>query len=303
MHQSREGSIVISRREFIRSIFIETTEQSFNIPINPGIQNSFPWLYKVARNFQEFQFLGFAAEYVPLSGWAISGTSAALGQIAFCYQYNVVAAEGGTTWPQNNFQGILNMEGAVVGAPATPMACYMECDPELMNQHTRFVFDGSPEPTWQNYSTQNFRPAVLIGRTGNAQNATQALAGMIFFTYEVAFHLPRPQDPAIPLSKGVYYEAMREFIALVVFTGQLTDEQWITLTERKRLLEAIFDSQDYKEHVALEFARASRDALRNKGKVPDIEPAVLKLLTAESKEDEGHLVEVDADSRRLLRRL
>lgn len=279
MHESREGSIVIQRREYIRTVNVSTTDTTFVVEINPGYANSFPWLHKVARNFQQYRFLGFAAEYVPLSGYAVSSDSAALGQVGWCFAYNVIAEGGIGDWPITSYTGVLNMEGAVTGTPATPMSCYLECDPDKSNQHNRFVYLGAT-PTY-NYSQQNLDSATLLCRKGGSQNAVAAVMGQLWFTYEVVLHEPRPQDPALSLDLGDYREVWREYHELKQFAGSVTDLQAIALEERRAEIEAIMNTIRFKEVWARSRSAAQRRRLKGRTNVPEISESVRAIIASE----------------------
>lgn len=289
MHESREGSVVIQRREYIRTVGVSSLDTTFTIEINPGYANSFPWLHKVARNFQQFRFLGFAAEYVPLSGYAVSSDSAALGQVAWCFAYNVIAEGGVADWPITSYTGVLNMEGAVTGTPATPMSCYMECDPDKSNQHNRFVYLGAT-PLY-NYSQQNLDSATLLCRKGGSQNAISDTMGQLWFTYEVVLHEPRPQDPALSLDLGDFREAWKEYHELKEFAGSVTDLQAIALEERMAEIKAVMDTISFKEVWARARSAAQRRRLRLTEHIPDISPSVQAIIDREIalEEKEGGL--------------
>jgi hypothetical protein len=284
MHEGSEGSIVVTRREYIRQIAISTADQVLAIEINPGYQAAFPWLHKLARNFQQFRFLGFAAEFVPLSGYAVSSDSATLGQVAFAFAYNVISEGGAADWPVTSYPGILNMEGAVTGTPATPMSCYMECDPEKSNQLNRFVYLGAT-PQYA-YSYQNLDCATLVSRAGGSQNLIAALAGQLWFTYEIVLHQPRPQDPVASLDLGDFGEVLREFQELKEFCAPLTDLQAIAFEERRLELRAILSSVTFREHFARAQAKAKRRALLVKTTLPEISPLVLRIIEREENRED-----------------
>lgn len=100
----KEGCVRIARREFIATIDIRDAGLTRSYAINPG-RRFFPWMHSVARNFQQFQFLGFAAEYVPTSGYAVASTNAALGQVAMCFNYNTIKENFVASWPLTDLAG------------------------------------------------------------------------------------------------------------------------------------------------------------------------------------------------------
>lgn len=190
MHSDKEGSVRIVRREFVGIIEIEDDPRATNYKVTPSDANMFPWLNGIAHAFQQWSVLGFAAEYVPTSGFAVGNDSAALGQVAMAFRYNV--AEDPDSFPHESLTGMLNMNGSTSCSPAACGVCYMECDPTLTNQFTRFIAN---EPLTGAYSQQNFEAAELMVLTVGAQNLSAQACGQLWITYEIVLHQPRPINP------------------------------------------------------------------------------------------------------------
>lgn len=283
MHHDKEGSIRIVRREFVDIVRIQDIGTTLVFRINAGQNLTFPWLHSVARNFQEYMFLGLAAEYIPTSGYAVSGTNAALGQIAMAFQYNVVYEQVGDEWPITSLPGILNTNGATSCSPAAPGTCYMECDPALSAQPIRFVDNGTTmtAPNMFDFSIQNFDAAYLLIRTEGAQNATLFQAGQLWLTYEVVLMQPIPREPPpVVGSLGPYAKAIQEYYALTHYVGQMTDIEAILLVERIQVLRALFGTIRYKETMAHLKAKNRRLALRQSQQVPEISVLVKRIISA-----------------------
>ena len=119
MGMDHEGTVTITRREFIKTIEIQEGTTIYLNQINPGYEGTFPWLSGFARSWQQYRFKGLAVEYVPTSGFAVGNTNAALGQIAMAFKYNVVESGGG--WPIFDLPGLLNMNGSMISpTPQSP---------------------------------------------------------------------------------------------------------------------------------------------------------------------------------------
>jgi hypothetical protein len=79
MMHSNDQSVLIRHREYLGEIsgsISYDVKRSFEI--NPGNPDTFPWLSGVAARFQEYRIRGLVFHYIPSSGNAVSGTSAAL---------------------------------------------------------------------------------------------------------------------------------------------------------------------------------------------------------------------------------
>jgi hypothetical protein len=91
MH-SLNTDVVIRHREYVCDIISSITPNTFNnqgFAINPGLQTTFPWLYSIAQNFQEYQIRGMVLEYKPVVGTAIaSSTNPTMGGVVMATNYN-----------------------------------------------------------------------------------------------------------------------------------------------------------------------------------------------------------------------
>lgn len=244
MHHNQEGAVTITRREYMFDITILTAGSNFNFFIGPA-QQQFVWLSGIAKSWQKFAFTGLAMEYVPLSGTAVSSTSAALGQVAMCFNYNVV--ESTAAWPRGVNAAILNMNGAVGCSPAAAAACYMECDPkQAVNP---FCFINNEQPAVSNWSQSDYFPAEFILRTSGAQNLTTPfVCGALWCTYEVVLLEPRPVDPTPDLSY-MNMPAFKDFVSVLTerrvlsnHCGPYTDRQLMLRAAELRRLVAILRS-------------------------------------------------------------
>jgi hypothetical protein len=256
MGSGKEGRTIVRKREFVRTVNIGTTPQVYGWGINPGRLAAFPWAHAMARNFQSFRFLGLAAEYVPTSGLALTGTNAALGQVILAFQYNVVY-QTGVLWPTTSDQGMLNMDGAMSCSPAAHGTCPMECKEELDAQNMRFVYTEDPT-TVQAHSLQNFDSAWLAIRTSGGQDVASYQAGQIWVTYEVELLHPTPQDPAFSLTPGRYADVISAWKLIESYTGPYSEDQVFQVAVKKSELQAVMREPDFQRWLLIELARQAR---------------------------------------------
>lgn len=225
MHMDKEGHVRLTRREFVRNVDIDLTANPVitNLKINPGVSADFPWLSGIATSFEKYAFVGLAAEYVPTSGYAVSGTSAALGTVAMAFKYDVSNPSG---WPITSLTGLLNYNGAVSTSPAAPAVCYMECDPAFTTQPVRLVQTESIAAGA--LSVQNTIAAdLLIIAQGAPGDYT---CGQLWLTYDVVLMNPRTIRPPAPLKElaetelGRYYMSIYDrYYALLNCPGNYTE--------------------------------------------------------------------------------
>lgn len=242
MHLDKEGSLRIARREFVRFVNIRTAQNNVILKINPGNIYDFRWVSNVAHSFQQYAFLGLAAEYVPTSGFAVGSDSAALGSVNMVFKYDV----SGATWPALDVPSLLNFNGAVSGSPAAPSVCYMECDPKTSVQPVRFV--DTESSTYVGMSQQNFIAADLILNSLGAQNALDVQCGQLWFTYEVLLMQPKAIDPSPVLEwKGMeaYRTLAKRRAILLGVSGPYTKVECLLREAEINRIDSIFASPAY----------------------------------------------------------
>jgi len=81
-------SIVVRHKEYLGNL---TSKTNFairsSLVLNPGLDDTFPWLAQIARAYQEYRFLGIVIHYVPTSGMALTGTNPSLGSVMMQTSY------------------------------------------------------------------------------------------------------------------------------------------------------------------------------------------------------------------------
>jgi len=83
------GATRVRHREFIRTIKMDSGAFSVSpFRLQPGDATTFPWLSPIARNFQQYKFLGCVLEFVSTSG-IYNSVTPALGQVIMATNYNV----------------------------------------------------------------------------------------------------------------------------------------------------------------------------------------------------------------------
>lgn len=254
MHTNTEGCVRVTRREFVQPILIQDDATIFELSIEPSKAVTFPWLSGIAESWQQYQLLGVAAEYVPTSGAAVSNDSGALGQVVMAFKYDVTEAYN--SYPNNSLRGMLNQSGAVSTSPAAPATCFMECDPEMSNQFTRFI--RRPASGVSYYSEQNFDAAKLMVLTQGAQNSTDKQAGQLWITYDILLFHPTTIGPA-PLSTKVLsdpiytkFQALWEKLyELTVHSGPYTQDEFIARESMMQVLRSKLTTPELVQQQAL----------------------------------------------------
>lgn len=183
--QNSSGGFIIRHREFIGDL---NTSQAFvnnSLPLNPGIQATFPWLAEVAANFEEWVPRGIVFEFKSTSSDAVVSTNAnaALGTVIMATEYN----------PYNgsfaNKQQMENYEWAKSCKPSQSMLHGVECSPKHNTQRSYFVRTQSV-PTGQDIRLYDLG-AFQIATVGMQSNG--AACGELWISYEIELRKPRIQ--------------------------------------------------------------------------------------------------------------
>jgi hypothetical protein len=88
---SNTDNVILRNREYIRDLYCPADANAFaivdNVPLNPGLLNSFPWLSQVAANYEEYEFLQLAVTFKTTINDSIA-TNGQVGQVAMATNYN-----------------------------------------------------------------------------------------------------------------------------------------------------------------------------------------------------------------------
>ncbi len=122
MH-SNSQSIVIRHREYLCEVSGSTAftvQRAF--ALQPGISASFPWLARIAAQFQQYKLRGVVYHYIPTSG-SVTGTNPSLGSVMMQTAYRT-----GEDYPKSKVE-LLNEYYACEAVPSEGFCHPIECDP------------------------------------------------------------------------------------------------------------------------------------------------------------------------------
>lgn len=175
-------NVRIKHREFLGDV---TGSVGFRVfreyRINPALSSTFPWLSRVATNFQSYQMKGLVFEFVSTSADALNSVNTALGTVVMATQYNANAPD---------FLNKAEMEQYEFSCSTRPSCSLMhpvECDPSqnVMNH----LYVRVPEISVPAGQTQFYDLGVFQLATVGMQ--AEATIGELWVTYDVEFFKPR----------------------------------------------------------------------------------------------------------------
>jgi len=118
-----DGSVVITHREYITDILSSTDFNNLTFPINPALPSTFPWLSRIAANFEQYSFDGLIFEFKSTSSDALNSTNTSLGVCVLATEYNSIAPA---------YTNKLQMENAIFACSTKPSLSVIhavECAP------------------------------------------------------------------------------------------------------------------------------------------------------------------------------
>jgi len=224
--ESDTGSVRVVHRKFIRDVYApEANQQDFNaqeIHINPGLEESFPWLSQVAANYDSyklnqciFTFKSTVAEFQTQTG--------VVGDVCMAVQYNKHDK------PFSDSHSMKEFHGSVCGKSTDTVLCGVECDPTKTagNDHKFVRYQGIPNTE----DKQDYDKGVLTFATNNlpSQLAGNKI-GELWVSYNVTLMHPKlvtadakavRQDVAVHLEDSAM-EAMGRLDEDVATLGKLS---------------------------------------------------------------------------------
>lgn len=174
------GSIRVQHREFIQDIQGSTAFAIQSFVLNPGLNDTFPWLDAVANNFEQWRLRGAAFVFKATSGTAVASTNTALGTVIMATQYNAYAS------PFQNKQQMENYQFAQSGVPFNDITHYIECAPSQTTISNLYVRSGSVPA---NQDARLYDMGVFYLATVGMQAATTI--GELWVTYDIELLKPR----------------------------------------------------------------------------------------------------------------
>lgn len=179
MHR-RNDKVRVTHREYLGDVYSSTANfSSTTFPLNPGMEETFPWCSPVANQFTNYRFMGMVADFVTQgSDYA---NVAGLGYVALATQYNPLAA---------NFvdkREMMNYEFADAVKPSRSMTHWVECKPNDIPDPEKTCRAGVIPANADLRLYDHGKLTLAVG--GNT--ASGSIIGMLWISYDVEFYLPK----------------------------------------------------------------------------------------------------------------
>lgn len=201
-----ESEYTVSKQEFVRSIYAPATAGEFQntvLQLQPGLQQTFPWLGLIAPQFEEYEMRQMIWYWRPMVSDFNSGTGQ-VGEIIMVTQYNPT---------EEAFTDVLrakSYDGAMSAKTSCAMNHGVECEPKLNSGAAGKYIRVGPLNAFgvnsgdlKQYDQGNLN--VIITGTPAAYNSQ--LLGELWCAYTVTLRKPKlPQSTGDTILRD-YFEA------------------------------------------------------------------------------------------------
>jgi len=179
---SNARTTTISMTEYIGDLVSSSVANTFlnaNVyPINPLNQSLFPWLYKMAGNYQQYKMKGMLLRFKPLVGTAIaSTTNPTVGGIVIATQYNATAPNFTTKQQMENHE--FATSGVIYNEALHPIEC-KPSETTLEHLYVGASFNGDPR--------FNILGNIQVASYG--VQGSSVVLGELWVSYEIEFYKP-----------------------------------------------------------------------------------------------------------------
>lgn len=192
-----DGRVIVRHAEYIADVPATQGFALATFPLNPGMSQTFPWLSRVAQNFEEWTPRGIFFEFKSTSSDAVvtTNTTSSLGQISMATQYNSVDPNF------VNNQQLLNYENANSEKPSKNFRHYVECKRSQTVLDEMYIRTG---PIPANADLRMYDLGKTSVSSSNNQSTTPIALGQLWVSYEI--ELRKPRIPADAISEYAFFD-------------------------------------------------------------------------------------------------
>lgn len=185
VRNAKNGGFIVRHREYLQDVITggSPAYNSVQIPINVGLNGSFPWLSSIASQFEMWKPRGIVYEFKSTSADALNATNTALGTVIMATEYD--SSRGPA--PFVNKQQMENHEFSSSARQSCSMMHPIECESArnpLGTYYTRF----GNQPA--NFDLRMTDLGIFVIAT-QGQQGTNVNIGELWVTYEIEFLKPQ----------------------------------------------------------------------------------------------------------------
>lgn len=174
-----------THREYIGDVYAsEAAFTTLEFPVNPGMNETFPWASRSAVNYEQYAMLG--AMFCFETEASIASTPLGQGFVALGSQYDV--AESAFLSKKEMFQS----QFSVARRPSESFAHWIECNPEILVLPKKFVRSGTLPVGIDPHLYDHCVTTLAVG--GQPVGSAGSIIGELWLTYDLIVTLPRSDE-------------------------------------------------------------------------------------------------------------
>lgn len=186
----------IRHREYVANIKAGggTTSSAFVADvfnIQPSNVKTFPWVSSIAKNFDEYRFMGLVFEFKSLSGIGLASTNTALGEMIMATQYNVLQTDFA------NKKQMYQNEYINVCKPSQSALHGVECKPGETPSKNLFIFREEDHPEQSHFDSRLYDHGKFTIASEGLPSPNQPI-GELWVSYDLI--LEKPHSNALTLA-------------------------------------------------------------------------------------------------------
>lgn len=181
------GAVTVSKLEFLSEIYGPPSGDAFNVQkfeLNPGLENTFPWLSQVAQNYEEYEFVQLVFSYRSTVTDIGSSTTGQCGTVIMATVYDPSSAVF------TDKTAMMGYDGSMSSKTTENMVHGVECDPNKLSgspgKYIRSFSIGSNKDL-KDYDHGLFQLAIANSPTAYANTSI----GELWVSYTVKLRKPK----------------------------------------------------------------------------------------------------------------
>jgi len=181
---SGSSEVRVTHREFVKTISVPSDGskfQNFTMDVNPSNEAMFPWLSRIAKNYQQYKINGMVVTFKSMTSEYTS--AGALGTVGIATNYNV------NDLPYPDLVSFENSQFAVVNKPSLNIVHAIECKEFARNGLQLYVRDAKSESAQVSDPRFYDFAKVQIMTEGLPQEANSTL-GQLWVSYDITLLKP-----------------------------------------------------------------------------------------------------------------
>jgi len=178
--ENTSGPPITRHREYLGDIYSSTAAFTpITFSINPGLDQTFPWLSFIANNYEAYRFRGLLFEFK--SNASEYTNSVGLGYVAIATQYN------SNSTPFVDKKSLLNHEFSNSDKPSNSFLHPVECKPSQIVLSELYTRAGTPSGEFDVKMYDLGKTTIAVG----GMTTGGVVIGELYVTYEVEHYVPK----------------------------------------------------------------------------------------------------------------